>query len=56
MNHDAGAWPRHRRTDAAIAYVHVHRGARLGDAVEIVKARRLCVPYLRALERCYGAV
>lgn len=45
-----------RAPTAAIAYLHVHRGAALGDAVEQVKARRLCVPYVRALQLCYGGV
>ena len=43
-----------RAPTAAIAYAHVHGGFDLPAAVEHVKDRRLCVPYLRALELCYG--
>ena len=43
-----------RAPTAAIAYVHVHGGLQLAAALEHVKARRLCVPYVRALELCYG--
>jgi protein-tyrosine phosphatase len=43
-----------RAPTAAIAYVHVRGGLSLADALEHVKARRLCVPYVRALELCYG--
>jgi len=45
-----------RAPTAAIAYVHRHRGLALPAAVEHVKARRVCVPYVRALELCYGPV
>jgi hypothetical protein len=44
-----------RAPTAAIAYVHARNGLSLADAVTFVKARRLCVPYVRALEICYGA-
>ena len=45
-----------RAPTAAIAYVHRRRGLALPDAVEFVKARRLCsIPYVRALELCYGS-
>lgn len=43
-----------RAPTAAIAYVHAYRGLALPEAIEFVKARRLCVPYVRALELCYG--
>ena len=44
-----------RAPTAAIAYVHRHGGLALPAAVELVKARRVCViPYVRALELCYG--
>jgi protein-tyrosine phosphatase len=45
-----------RAPTAAIAYVHRHGGLGLAAAVELVKKRRLCVPYVRALELCYGAL
>ncbi len=45
-----------RAPTAAIAYVHVYRGLRLPAAVEFVKVRRSCVPYVRALELCYGSI
>ena len=45
-----------RAPTAAIAYVHVHGGSTLREALELVKARRLCVPYLRAIELCYGPI
>jgi atypical dual specificity phosphatase len=43
-----------RAPTAAIAYVHRRGGLGLAAAVELVKKRRLCVPYVRALELCYG--
>ena len=45
-----------RAPTAAIAYVHRHHGLALADAVELVKSRRLCVPYVRALELAYGPI
>jgi len=45
-----------RAPTAAIAYVHVRGGLALRDAIEFVKQRRSCVPYVRALELCYGAI
>jgi protein-tyrosine phosphatase len=45
-----------RAPTAAIAYVHVRGGLRLPQALDLVKKRRLCVPYLRALELCYGPI
>ncbi len=45
-----------RAPTAAIAYLHVRGGLSLRAALELVKARRSCVPYLRALERCYGSI
>lgn len=43
-----------RAPTVAIAAVHVLGGLPLDDAIAFVKARRLAVPYLRALEACYG--
>ena len=43
-----------RAPTAAIAYVHRYGGLDLAAAVELVKSRRLCIPYVRALELCYG--
>lgn len=45
-----------RAPTAAIAYLHVHGRLGLAAAVALVKQRRLCVPYLRALELCYGPI
>lgn len=42
-----------RAPTVAIAYVHVHRGLPLDEATAFVKARRVAVPYLRALDACY---
>ncbi len=38
---------------ATIAYLHVHRGLALEAACALVKERRSCVPYLRALRARY---
>jgi protein-tyrosine phosphatase len=43
-----------RAPTAAIAYVHARGGKSLADALAFVKTRRSCVPYVRALELCYG--
>jgi len=43
-----------RAPTVAIAYVHVHRGLALDDACALVKSRRSCVPYVSALQTCYG--
>jgi protein-tyrosine phosphatase len=43
-----------RAPTVAIAAVHVLDAVPLPEAVAFVKARRLAVPYLRALEACYG--
>ena len=43
-----------RAPTAAIAYLHVRRGMPLAGAVAYVKERRLSIPYVRALELCYG--
>jgi protein-tyrosine phosphatase len=43
-----------RAPTAAIAYMHARGGLALRDAIAFVKARRSCVPYVRALELCYG--
>jgi protein-tyrosine phosphatase len=45
-----------RAPTAAIAYVHARRGMALPAAIEFVKERRLCIPYVRALELCYGPI
>ena len=45
-----------RAPTAAIAYAHERGGMTLAAALELVKARRSCVPYVRALERCYGTI
>jgi atypical dual specificity phosphatase len=45
-----------RAPTAAIGYLHRHGGLALAAAVDLVKQRRLCVPYIRALELCYGPV
>jgi protein-tyrosine phosphatase len=39
-----------RAPTVAIAYLHVHEGLPLGEAVALVKRLRPCVPYLRLLE------
>jgi protein-tyrosine phosphatase len=44
-----------RAPTAAIAYMHARAGMPLADAIAFVKARRPCVPYVRALELCYGS-
>jgi protein-tyrosine phosphatase len=44
-----------RAPTAAIAYVHARYGLPLATACDFVKRRRSCVPYVRALELCYGA-
>jgi hypothetical protein len=33
----------------------VHEGLPLPEAIAFVKARRVAVPYVRALDACYGA-
>lgn len=43
-----------RAPTVAIAYVHVHEALALPDAIAFVKARRVAVPYVRALDACYG--
>ena len=45
-----------RAPTAAIAYVHTRLGKSLPEAVAFVKARRSCIPYVRALELCYGPI
>jgi hypothetical protein len=46
--------PRPHRGDRVHARA---RGMALSAALELVKARRSCIaPYVRALERCYGAI
>jgi hypothetical protein len=39
-----------RAPTAAIAYLHAHEGLSIEDARDVVKQRRHCVPYMRALE------
>jgi protein-tyrosine phosphatase len=43
-----------RAPTAAIAYMHEHHGMPLEKAIAFVKSRRSCIPYVRALELCYG--
>ncbi|HJQ83211.1 MAG TPA: dual specificity protein phosphatase family protein [Candidatus Binatia bacterium] len=43
-----------RAPTAAIAYLHVHEGLPLDAARDDVKRLRRCVPYMRALETCFG--
>lgn len=43
-----------RAPTAAIAYLHVHEGLPLAAARDLVKRRRPCVPYMRALEAHFG--
>jgi len=45
-----------RAPTAAIAYMHVAGGLALQEAVAFVKARRSCIPYVRALDLCYGGL
>ena len=45
-----------RAPTAAIAYMHVVEGLALREAVAFVKARRSCIPYVRALDLCYGGL
>ena len=44
-----------RAPTVAIAYLHVERGVPLAAARDFVKQRRHCVPYMRVLERRFGA-
>jgi len=43
-----------RAPTVAIAYLHVCEGLTLEEARADVKRLRHCVPYMRALEACYG--
>ena len=43
-----------RAPTVAIAYLHIREGLPLAAARDDVKARRHCVPYMRALEARYG--
>lgn len=43
-----------RAPTVAIAYLHVHEAMTLGDARDLVKARRMCLPYMTVLEAHYG--
>jgi protein-tyrosine phosphatase len=42
-----------RAPSVAVAYLHRHHGLSLDDACAAVKARRACVPYMRALRAHY---
>lgn len=44
-----------RAPTVAVAYLHRHHALGLDAACAAVKARRACVPYLRALRAHYGA-
>jgi protein-tyrosine phosphatase len=43
-----------RAPTVAIAYLHAARGLGLSEARDLVKARRQCVPYMRALEEHFA--
>jgi len=43
-----------RAPTAVVAWLHERRAMSLADALAFVKARRSCLPYVRALERRYG--
>lgn len=43
-----------RAPTVAIAYLHVHGGHTLDAACALVKSRRACVPYMRALQAHYA--
>ena len=43
-----------RAPTAAIAYLHAHQQLGLHDAWSLVKQRRSCAPYRRALELCFS--
>ena len=43
-----------RAPTAAIAFLHVREGLPLATARDLVKSRRACVPYMRALEAHFG--
>jgi len=43
-----------RAPTAAIAYLHRHEGLTLDEARGEVKRLRHCVPYVRALQACFG--
>ena len=42
-----------RAPTVAIAYLHVHHALPLRDAIEYLKTRRVCLPYVSALEAAY---
>jgi hypothetical protein len=44
-----------RAPTVAIAYLHVHAAMTLSDARDLVKERRMCLPYMTVLEARYGA-
>jgi protein-tyrosine phosphatase len=44
-----------RAPTVAIAYLHLHHGHSLDAACALVKSRRPCVPYMRALHDHYAA-
>jgi protein-tyrosine phosphatase len=43
-----------RAPTLAIAYLHVHRGMSLEEALAYVKERRACGPFMTILEDCFG--
>jgi hypothetical protein len=43
-----------RAPSVVVAYLHRHHGLGLDEACAAVKARRACVPYMRALRAHYG--
>ncbi len=43
-----------RAPTVAIAYLHVHEGMTLQAARDLVKERRLCIPYMTVLETHYA--
>lgn len=44
-----------RAPTVVIAYLHVHEGLALADAIDVVQRRHPCVPYRSVLTRLYGA-
>jgi protein-tyrosine phosphatase len=43
-----------RAPTVAIAFLHARRGMAIAAATALVKERRSCVPYVRAIERAFG--
>jgi atypical dual specificity phosphatase len=44
-----------RAPSVAIAYLHAGQGMPFGEACKLVKARRSCLPYIKALEAHYSS-